>query len=80
MSGVSSPLRRNPEDTPAEHLGGLRLRHPVDPHQVEDVPLVLRQLADRLEYAVAVRAEPGAAAGRRGHEALAQFHSGRLTI
>jgi hypothetical protein len=80
MSGVSPPLRRNPDDTPAEHLGGLRLRHPVDPHQVEDVPLVLRQLADRLEHAVAARAEPGDAAGRRGHEARAQFHSGWLTI
>jgi hypothetical protein len=80
MSGVSPPLRRNPDDTPAEHLGGHRLRHPVDPHQVEDVPLVLRQLADRPEHAVAARTEPGDAAGRRGPEALAQFHGGRLTI
>src|SRR5262249_32948287 len=43
-------------------------------------PAVLRQLTDRRELAVAVRAEPADAAGRRAHEALAQFHSGWLTI
>ena len=64
----------------AELLGGLRLRHPLDSHQVEDLSLVLRQLADRLEHAVAIEAEPGDAAGGRGRVALAQFHGGWLAI
>src|SRR5262249_23106504 len=37
QAAAQPPLRRRRRD--AEHLGGLRLRHPVDPHQVEDLPL-----------------------------------------
>ena len=50
------PLHPHVRD--AKHLGGLRLRHPLEAHQAEELPLVGRQLADRLEHAVAVRAGP----------------------
>ena len=63
-----------------QHLGGLHLRHPLDAHQVEDFPLVLRQLVDRPEHAEAVRGQAGDAAGRRRHEPLAQLRGGRLII
>ena len=45
QAAAQPSLHRHRRD--AEHLGGLRLRHPLDSHQVEDLPLVLRQLADR---------------------------------
>jgi hypothetical protein len=50
--------------------------HPLDPHQVECFTLIPRQLADRPEHAAAVHGEPGAAAGRRRHQRLAQLHGG----
>ena len=46
QAAVQPPLHRHGRD--AEHLGGLGLRHPLDAHQVEHLPLVLRQLVDRL--------------------------------
>ena len=52
LASPSPPRRRD--------SGGLRLRHPLDAHQVEDFPLVLRQLVDRPEHAAAVRGETGA--------------------
>ena len=78
VAAVQPPLHRHRRD--AEQLGGLRLRHSLDAHQVEDLPLVLRQLVDRAEHAKAVRSEAGGAAGGRGHEPLAQLHGGGLII
>ena len=43
----------------AEHLGGLRLRHRRDTHQVEDLALVLRQRVDRRKHADALPAGAG---------------------
>jgi hypothetical protein len=37
QAAARPPLNRLLRD--AEHVGGLRLRRPVDPHQVEDLPL-----------------------------------------
>src|SRR5262245_57929660 len=51
QAAVQPPLHRFLRD--AEHVGGLRLRHPLDAHQVEDLPLVQRQLVDLREYAAA---------------------------
>ena len=76
QAAAQPPLHRHRRD--AEQLGGLHLRHPLDAHQVEDFPLVLRQLVDRAEHAEAVRGEAGDAAGRRRHEPLAQLRGGRL--
>ena len=78
QAAVQPPLHRLGRD--AQHLGGLGLRQPLDPHQVERLPLVLRQAVDRLEHAAAVRGEAGVAAGRRRHQPLAQLHGGGLLI
>ena len=51
---VQPPLHRLDRD--AQDLGGLGLRQPLDPHQVEHLALVLRQAVDRLQHAAAVRA------------------------
>src|SRR5262249_21872946 len=77
-AAVQPPLHRLLRD--AEHVGGLRLRHPVDPHEVEALSLVLRQLVDRREHAAAVRGETEGAVGRRRHQPLAQLRCGWLTI
>ena len=72
QAAVQPPLHRHRRD--AQQLRGLHLRHPLDAHQVEDFPLVLRELVDRPEHAQAVRGESGDAAGRRRHELLVQLH------
>ena len=51
---VQPPLHRLRRD--AEHPGGLGLRQPLDAHQVEHLPLVLRQAVDRREHAAGVLA------------------------
>ena len=54
QAAVQPPLHRHGRD--AEHLGGLGLRQPLDAHQVEHLPLVLRQ----------ARRSPRACGGRPG--------------
>ena len=62
-AAVQPPFHRDGGD--AEHLSGLDLGHPLDPHQAKYLPLLLRQVLDRFEHAAAVRAEPGSATGGR---------------
>ena len=78
QAAVQPPLHRLGRD--AQHLGGLGLRQSLDPHQVEDLPLVLRQAVDRRQHAAAVRGEAGVAAGRGRHQPLAQLDGGGLFI
>ena len=75
---IQPPVHRRCRD--AEHLGGLGLRQPLDPHQVERLPLSLRQVGDRGEHAAGARREPGVAAGRGGHQPVSKLHGGRLLI
>jgi len=59
---------------------GPGVRHPLDPHQVEGLPLVRRQIADRFEHPETGRGQAGGAACRGGHPVLAQLNGVRLSI
>jgi hypothetical protein len=75
---VEPPLHRLGRD--AQDLSRLAVRQGLDPHQAEDLALVLEQAVDRLEHAAAVRRQHRAAAGRGRHQPFVQLHGGRLLI
>jgi hypothetical protein len=75
---VEPPLDRRDRDH--QHPTRLGLRQPLDPHQVERLPLILRQAVDRREHAEAIGAQARGTAQWGGQVPVGELHRRGLFI